>query len=153
MTCANRSWNSNSSIVLDLEGYWCIIPLFVNTVALLKCHFVFPWVTWFSQYFFPLMSEFHGPKCQKGIKRLKRSNFQKFSGEACPQTPLNDDGLKPIAWVLQTRVEVSLGVNSRGVLPSSLFEALILARLSQYWTTWFNDKLFSQAVTRSFMAD
>ena len=45
----------------------CIIPLVYN-VALLKCCFIFLWVTWFSQYncsLIPLMSEFRGPICQE----------------------------------------------------------------------------------------
>ena len=68
------------------------------TVVLLKCGFVFLWVTWFSWYnmavqFIPLMSKFQGPKCQE--MRFPAFDFQKFSQGSTPPDPQKMVGWNP----------------------------------------------------------
>ena len=68
------------------------------TVVLLKCGFVFLWVTWFSWYnmavqFIPLMSKFQGPKCQE--MRFPAFDFQKFSQGSMPPDPQKMVGWNP----------------------------------------------------------
>ena len=100
-----------------------IIPLFAYTVALLKCCFVF-----LSAQFIPLMSKFHGPKCQE--MRFPAFQFSRiFRGSMLPDPPRND-GLKPIVWVLRTHNRLLFQTFR---LLKNLYTTLFMANMLQSW--------------------
>ena len=107
------SWNSNNSIVVDLQGYrcrliWSIIRTsFWHTLILLFFFFhlryqILAQAVRLCQLVLNSFLKCLSFMAQNARKcSFQHSSFQEFSGGACPRTPPRNDGLKPIVWVLR----------------------------------------------------